>query len=345
MGSRRSRRDFIRLTGAAVLASGALAQGQEAGTKKPEASAPAKASGPIPRRPLGKTGVQVSVLALGGYHLGSLPSLEEATRLAHEAMDNGLDFFDNAYDYHEGQSELWLGKALEGARRKRAFVMTKVCTHGRDKRTAMAQLESSLKRLKTDYLDLWQVHEVIYPNEPQLSYAKDGVLEALTQAKKDGKVRFVGFTGHKSPDIHLDMLKRGFAFDTVQLPLNPLDATFQSFEQRVLPVLQQRGIAPLGMKSLGGNGEVVRAGIYTPEEALRYVLSLPVATLVSGIDSREVLQQNLRIARDFKPMTPQEMQALRERVKAVAQKGDKEAYKTSRKYDGSMGRAVHGIPG
>lgn len=346
MSSKQSRRDFMQWvgTGAAVLASGG-ALAQDGGT---EASAgmhsKEKEPGTLPRRPLGKTGVQVSVLAMGGYHLGTLPSADEAARLVHEAMDHGLDFFDNAYEYNQGQSEFFLGKALEGGRRQRAFVMTKVCTHGRDKRTAVEQLDASLKRLKTDYLDLWQVHEVVYPDDPAHHYTKEGVLEALTQAKKDGKVRFVGFTGHKSPDIHLDMLKRGYAFDTVQMPLNPLDGTFRSFEQNVLPVVQKRGMAALGMKSLGGSGDVVRKGLYTPEESIRYVLSLPVAALVSGIDSREVLHQNLRIASTFQPMSPEEMRALRERLKPVAAKGEYELYKTTRQYDAEVGRAMHNLP-
>ena len=347
MASRRSRREFMKLVGAgaAVLASTPTrAQGQDAGTTPTADAGTAKQSASLPRRKLGRTGVEVSSLCLGGHHLGTLPSVEEAVRLVHEAMDNGIDFFDNAYEYHDGQSELWMGKALEGERRKRAVVMTKVCTHGRDKRTAMLQLESSLKRLKTDYLDLWQVHEVVYPDDPKNHYAKDGVLEALAQAKKDGKVRLVGFTGHKSPDIHLDMLKRGFPFDTVQLPLNPLDGTFQSFERKVLPVLQQRGIAALAMKTMVGNGAVVKQGVLTPEECLRYALSLPVASVVSGIDSREVLQQNVRIARSFQPLSAQEMEALRERVKPVAVSGRLELYKTSREYDGSPGRAMHNIP-
>ncbi|HEX8705448.1 MAG TPA: aldo/keto reductase [Myxococcaceae bacterium] len=345
MASKRSRREFMRLAGvgAATLATqAALAQGADAGPA-PQGASAKPAQGPIPKRKLGKTGVDVSILALGGHHLGQLPSQEEATRLVHEAMDHGLTFFDNAHEYHAGKSEQWLGQALEG-RRQNAFVMTKVCTHGRDKRTATLQLEESLKRLKTDYLDLWQVHEVAYADDPKNHYAKDGVLEALTQAKKSGKVRFVGFTGHKSPELHLDMLRRGYPFDVVQMPLNPLDGTWRSFEQEVLPVLQKRDIAALGMKTLGGDGAAVKAGVFTAEESLRYVLSLPIAAVVSGIDSRQVLHQNLNIARGFQPMRPEEREALRARVKAVALTGQHELYKSSRKYEGPPGRIMHGLP-
>jgi len=173
----------------------------------------------------------VSILGLGGYHLGTLRTVDEAIRLVHEAVDAGVTFLDNAWEYNQGRSEEWMGRALQG-RRDKVFLMTKVCTHGRDKKVAMRQLEKSLKRLGTDHLDLWQIHEVIYDNDPDLHFAKGGVVEALDQAKKDGKVRFVGFTGHKSPAIHLKMLAHKYPFDTVQLPLNCFDGTYRSFEQR-----------------------------------------------------------------------------------------------------------------
>src|SRR5882724_9522735 len=255
----------------------------------------------VPTKPLGRTGERVSILGLGGYHLGTVASVTEAIRLVHEAVDGGVTFFDNAWEYNGGRSEDWMGQALQG-RRDKVFLMTKVCTHGRDRKTAMRQLEESLKRLRTDHLDLWQVHEVIYENDPDLHFAKGGVIEALDQAKKEGKVRFVGFTGHKSPAIHLKMLAHDYPVDTVQMPLNCFDGTYRSFEQQVLPELERRGIAALGMKSLGGDGQPILHGVVTAEEALRYAMSLPVATTISGIDSLTVLRQNIAITRGFTPM-------------------------------------------
>src|ERR1700687_5021588 len=297
----------------------------------------------IPRRPLGKTGEQVSIIGLGGYHLGTVQSSDLAVRLVQEAVDAGVTFFDNAWEYNDHRSEEWMGLGLEG-RRDKVFLMSKVCTHGRDKRVAMQQLEESLKRLGTDHLDLWQIHEVIYENDPDLHFAKGGVVEALDEAKKQGKVRLVGFTGHKSPAIHLKMLAHDYPFDTVQMPLNCFDATFRSFEHQVLPARQRRGFAVLGMKSLGGAGEMVTSGAITPEEGLRYAMSLPVATTISGIDSLYVLEQNLGIARGFKPMSPQEMQALRERCRPSSGDGHLELFKTTKKYDGRVGREHHGYP-
>jgi predicted aldo/keto reductase-like oxidoreductase len=236
-----------------------------------------------------------------------------------------------------------MGKAIKD-RRDRVFLMTKVCTHGRDRRTAMRQLEESLRRLKTDYLDLWQVHELAYQNDPERHFAIDGVMEAIDAAKKSGKVRFVGFTGHKSPEIHLKMLSYEYPFDACQLPLNCLDGTFQSFERRVLPELERRGIAAIGMKSLGGNGGMVRARVVKAEEALRYAMSLNVAVTVSGVDSDKVLRQNLRVARGFTPMSESEMQQLRWRCAPRAANGRYELYKISMKHEGPVGRKQHGFP-
>jgi aryl-alcohol dehydrogenase-like predicted oxidoreductase len=302
-----------------------------------------KTSNGIPRRALGRTGVEVSALALGGSHLAEAKSERESIRIVHEAIDNGLTFMDNAWEYHEGRSEEIAGRALEG-KRHQVFLMSKVCTHGRDKKIAMRQLEQSLKRLKTDHLDLWQVHEVIHDNDPDLHFAKGGVIEALEQAKREGKVRFVGFTGHKDPAIHLKMLAHDYPFDTCQFPLNCFDATFRSFEQQVLPEVLRRGIAPLGMKSMGGAGDAVKKRIVTPSEALRYAMSLPVAATVSGIDSLQVLRQNLRIATNFEPMTEDEMRALRTRCAPDAADGHFELYKTSKKFDGPPGRKQHKFP-
>jgi predicted aldo/keto reductase-like oxidoreductase len=301
-------------------------------------------SGEIPRRPLGRTGAAVSALALGGYHLGLVKGGQrEVSRIVHEALDAGVDFMDNAWEYHDGRSEELMGKALEG-RRASVFLMTKVCSHGRDKRTALRQLEESLRRLKTDHLDLWQIHEVVYDNDPDLHFAPGGAVEALEQARREGKVRFVGFTGHKDPSIHLKMLAHDFPFDTCQMPLNVFDSTFRSFEQRVLPELLRLGIAPLGMKSMCGEGTPIRKRAVRPEEALRYAMSLPVASTISGIDSLKVLRQNLRIARGFEPYTAGEMQLLRERCAEAAADGRFELYKTSKQFDGPPGRKQHKFP-
>lgn len=300
-------------------------------------------AGEIPQRPFGRSGVPVSLLGLGGSSLGGVRSEAEAIRIVHEALDAGINFLDNAWEYHDGRSEKWMGKALKG-RRAEAFVMTKVCTHGRDGKLALRQLEQSLKRLQTDVIDLWQIHEVIYENDPDLHFAKGGAVEALERAKKQGKVRFVGFTGHKDPDIHLKMLAHDFPFDACQMPLGVFDATFRSFEQKVLPELNRRGIAPIGMKSLGGTGDAVKRRVVTVREALRYVMSLPIATLVSGIDSLKVLRQNLAIVRSFEPMKPAEMQSLRRRCAREAVDGRFELYKTSICFDGPPGRKQHGFP-
>lgn len=299
----------------------------------------------IPKRPLGKTGVQVSIIGLGGYHLGTASSSDEATQIVHEAIDRGVNFFDNAWEYHKGESEERLGKALKG-KRDGVVLMTKVCTHGRDKKVAMQMLEDSLTRLGTDHLDVWQIHEVVYDDDPDKIFMPGGAIEALDQAKQQGKVRFVGFTGHKDPDIHLKMLAHNYAFDTVQMPLNVLDGTYaRSFEKMVLPELLRRGIAPLGMKSLCGSGEPVLHGAYTAEEGLRYAMSVPgVAVTISGIESIEVLRQNLEVAKGFTPLAKAQMAALRDRANRYAADGRYELFKTTKKYDGDLGRQQHQFP-
>jgi aryl-alcohol dehydrogenase-like predicted oxidoreductase len=300
-------------------------------------------AGAIPQRPLGRTGAKVSALGLGGHHLGDLKSVDEAIGLVHEAVDAGITFFDNCWEYWNGRAEDWLGRGLKG-RRDKVFLMTKVCTHGRGKGLALKMLDESLRRLQTDRLDLWQVHGVCFDNDPELAYAKGGVLEALDQAKKQGKVRFVGFTGHKDPSIHLDMIKRGYPFDSVQMPLNCLDGSFRSFEKQVLPEANKRGIAALGMKPMGGTAGAVKSGLVKPEEMLRYAMSLPVATTIAGMDSLDVLRQNLRVARGFTPMTDKEMQALRDRCAEAAGDGRYEPYKLSLKFDNPQARWAHGFP-
>jgi aryl-alcohol dehydrogenase-like predicted oxidoreductase len=302
-----------------------------------------RVAAPIPTRPFGRHPDQVSIIGLGGHHIGTMGTQKEAITLVHAAIDAGITFMDNAWDYNEGVSEIRMGKAIKD-RRDRVFLMTKVCTHGRDARTAMRQLEESLTRLQTDHLDLWQIHECVYYDEPERHFARGGVVEALDKARQQGKVRYVGFTGHKDPAIHLQMLAHDYPFDSCQLPLNGFDATFRSFEQQVLPELNRRGIAPIGMKSLGGTGAPVRQSTIKVEEALRYAMSLPVATTVSGMDSMKVLRQNVRIASGFTPMSRAEMAACRTRAAKWAADGRFELYKTTANFEGDEGRRQHGFP-
>jgi predicted aldo/keto reductase-like oxidoreductase len=294
------------------------------------------------KRPLGSTGLECSILGMGGFHLGTVADQAEVNNMVAKAIDHGINIFDNAWEFHKGLSEEKLGIALKGKRDK-AIVMSAFCTHGPNQDVAMRVLDSSLTRLQTDHLDVWQIHEVIYRNDPELIYASNGVLEALSRAKQQGKVRFVGFNGHKHPAINLEMFDRGYAFDVVQMPLNPLDPGFRSFETNVLPAANRRGIAVLGMKSMGGSGELISKGAYTPSEALSYAMSLPVATTISGIDSMEVLAQNLAILRDFKPFSADQMQTLRDHGKQFND-GRYELYKSTLKYDSDLGRSQHGYP-
>jgi uncharacterized protein len=332
-----NRRGFIK--GAAILGAAPLVGGGIMAAQSESASK----LGEVPKRQLGRTGAEVSAMGIGGYHLGSAQTDQDATEIVAMAMDHGVNFFDNAWEYHDGLSEERLGKALKG-KRDRAFVMTKVCSHGRDKKVAMRMLEESLRRLQTDHLDLWQIHEVVYDNDPDLIFAPSGAAEALVDAKQQGKVRFIGFTGHKDPEIHLKMLSHNFPFDTVQMPLNCCDATFRSFEAHVLPEANRRGIAVLGMKSLGGSGELVKGGAVTAEQGLRYAMSLPVATTISGIESLQVLEQNLQVAVNFKALDSVQMNTLRNQCKVLAADGRFELFKMSTKYDGKIGREQHHFP-
>jgi uncharacterized protein len=295
------------------------------------------------RRPFGRHPDQVSILGLGGYHLGKTKTVTEAVRIMHEAIDAGINFFDNAWEYHEGESERRMGRAIAD-RRDSVFLMTKVCTHGRGATVAMRQLEESLRRLKTDHLDLWQIHECVYSNDPSRHFARGGVVDALERAKAQGKVRYVGFTGHKDPEIHLRMLSFGFPFDACQLPLNGFDATFRSFQTRVLPELTRLGIAAIGMKSLGGDGRLVEKRAARVDDALRYAMSLPVCTTVSGVDSMKVLRQNLRIVRAFSPMGARERRRYERQLTPFAEDGRFELYKTTAEHDGDIGREQHGYP-
>jgi len=348
-----SRRAFLKgmaMTGAVSVIAATSAQGQ---TKEPRPnpivpnppgeSGAAVAEFQAAHRPMGKTGLEVSILGVGGYHLGAVAGQPEVNNMIAKALDHGINFFDNAWEYYGGASEERLGTALKGKRDK-AIVMTKVCTHGRKKDLAMQMLEESLTRLQTDHLDVWQVHEVVYYNDPEKCYEKDGVLEALAAAKQQGKVRFVGFTGHKNPSIHLAMLNGGFAFDTVQMTLNPFDYSYRSFQQEVLPVAAQLGMAVFGMKSMGGSGEMITHGALTPTEALSFAMSLPgVSTTISGMDSMQVLDQNLEILRNFRPLSEDQISTMRRYGKQFDD-GRYELFKSTVKYDGDLGRQQHNFP-
>jgi aryl-alcohol dehydrogenase-like predicted oxidoreductase len=291
--------------------------------------------GVLPYRVLGRTGVEVSALGLGGYHLGS-PKLSsaEAVRIVHAALDGGLSFMDNSWDYHDGESEKRLGKGLKGGYRSRAFVMTKV--DGRTKQAAARQLDESLKRLGLDEIDLLQHHEVIRFDDADRIFAAGGAMEAFIAARKAGKIRFIGFTGHKDPNVHLYMLETArrhhFRFDTVQMPLNLLDAHFRSFEKTVLPELVAAGIGVLGMKSMG-NGVILKTKAVTPIECLHYALNLPTSVVITGIDSMKILKQAFQAAASFRPLSRQKVARLRSKSARVASTGEFELFKTTSIFD------------
>jgi len=301
-------------------------------------------TGGVPMRPFGRTGEQVSLLGLGGAHIG-MERVEEAEsiRIMHAAFDAGVTFLDNAWEYNAGISEMRMGKAIKewSGSRDDLFVMTKDCAHDRKAPNSMVKLEQSLRRLGVDHLDLWQLHEVVWEDDPDWIFAPGGSAEALLKAKEQGKVRYIGFTGHKHPDIHKKMLSHKFPFDSVQMPLNVLDAHWRSFEREIVPICQQQGIAVIGMKSFAA-GDLFKSGVdVTPEEALRYAMSLPVATVISGIDSMEVLEQNLAAARSFSPMSDKERKELLRRTASVATNGTYERFKTARDFDANEGRVAH----
>jgi aryl-alcohol dehydrogenase-like predicted oxidoreductase len=336
----RSRREFVLGVAGATAAVACRSETNDTTTaalQPAHGDSSEKKTGEVPKRALGKTGVQVSALGLGGFHLGPPLTEMEAVTLVRYAIDNGITFLDNCWDYNNGESELRVGKALADGYRQRAFVMTKL--DGRTRQAAAAQLDQSLARLNTDVIDLVQIHEVIRMEDPVRSFAEDGAIHALIDAKKAGKLRFIGFTGHKDPAIHLAMLTAAdahrFAFDTVQMPLNVMDAHYKSFEHEVLPVLVQRQIGVLGMKSMGA-GDVLASGVVSPEECLRYALGLPTSVVICGMDSRRVLDQNLHTVRSFTPLSDADKQALLARTAQPAASGEHEPFKTSTKYDGTV---------
>lgn len=298
----------------------------------------------IPRRPLGATGVDVSMLCLGGAHIGAPPAAE-GIRIIHESIDAGIDFLDNAWEYNDGESERRMGEALaQDGYRDRAFLMTKNCAHDRTASHSMVKLEDSLRRLKTDRLDLWQIHEVTWPDDPDRIFAPGGAAEAMLKAKEQGKVRFIGFTGHKSPAIFKRMLDSDFPWDTLQMPVSVFDDHFNSFQNEILPIAKAKGVAVIGMKSLAG-GHLLKSGTdITAPEAIAYALSQPIASLCVGIDSLAILEQNLAVGRGFSPMPEAEQKRLRDRAFPHAWRGDFEPFKTSNAFEGAEARREHGLP-
>ncbi len=288
----------------------------------------------MPMRTLGKTGVSVSRIGLGGAHIGKQSDEADSIRIVRRAIDRGVTFMDNSWDYNEGKSEERMGKALRDGYRQKAFLMTKL--DGRTKQAAAGQLDQSLKRLQTDVIDLVQVHEVIRTTDPERVFSAGGAIEALVEAKKAGKLRFIGFTGHKDPEIHLAMLKMadelGFAFDTIQMPLNVMDAHFNSFEKKVLPVAVQKGMGILHMKPLGG-GFILESKTATARECLRYAMNLPTSVMITGCDSLGILDQAIDVAINFQPMTPEEVNELLSRTATAAADGKYERFKTSPYFD------------
>ena len=291
----------------------------------------------MPYRTLGRTGEKVSVIGLGGYHLGNQSDPEESIRIIRTGIDEGINFLDNCWDYNGGESEIRMGKALGDGYRQKAFLMTKI--DGRNKTAAATQLNESLRRLQTDRIDLLQFHEVIRDSDPERIFAEGGGMEAAVEARKAGKIRFIGFTGHKSPDIHLKMLatasKHGFTFDAVQMPLNVMDSHFNSFEKRVLPVLTKDGVGVLGMKPMGDK-VILGSKTVTAVECLQYAMSLPTSVVITGCDSLPILQQALRAAHNFQPMGASQVAALLEKTAKAAEGGQFELYKTSHQFDGTV---------
>ncbi|MFB3921485.1 MAG: aldo/keto reductase [Terriglobia bacterium] len=294
------------------------------------------AGGEMPYRTLGRSGEKVSLIGLGGFHIGVPKDESEGIRIVHAAIDNGINFLDNCWDYHDGVSEIRMGKALLGGYRKKVLLMSKI--DGQTKVAAAKQIDESLKRLQTDTIDLMQFHEVIRPGDPGRIFGPHGAMEAMLEAKKAGKVRYIGFTGHKDPDIHLKMLntgfKQGFTFDTVQMPLNVMDAHYKSFAKKVVPVLVEHGIGVLGMKPLA-EGLVLKSNTVTAIEALHYAMSLPTSVVINGCETIERLDQALKAARTFRPLAEKEVATLLARTAVAGAKGEFEPFKNTLEFDGT----------
>ena len=331
-----SRRDFFfGMFGSAMTAS--LAQ---------QALAQQSGSNGLPTRRLGRTNEQVSILCLGGWHIGAVEDKKEVIRIMHAAMDEGINFFDNAWDYHDGGSEEIMGKALAmDGRRKKVFLMTKNCE--RDYEGSKRNLDDSLRRLQTDYLDLWQFHENNYDNDPDWVFDKGG-FKAAIEAQKEGKVRFIGFTGHKDPRIHLKMLGKPYDWATAQMPINIMDAHFRSFQKEVVPVCLNKNVGVIGMKSLAGSpngadGRIPTSTKITAEKCIRYALSLPISSLCVGIRSMKDLEQDLKIARNFEAMSDTDKAQLLTMSKGDGTDGRHELFKSTQHFDGPHHRVQHGF--
>ena len=288
-------------------------------------------------RTLGRTGEKVSAIGIGGWHIG-LPDVDEqlSIRIIRTAVDRGVNFMDNCWDYNDGVSEIRMGKALRDGYRDRVFLMTKI--DGRSKKEAARQLDQSLLRLQVDMIDLVQHHEVLRFEDPHRIFDDDGANAALVEARETGKLRYIGFTGHKDPAIHLHMLEvaasHGFTFDTVQMPLNVMDAHYRSFEKAVLPELVRRGTGVLGMKSMA-NGILLKSKTVTPVECLHYALNLPTSVVITGVDSMEILDQACEAVRAFRPMSDEEVQSMLSKTAVAAADGGYEPFKTSSIFDGT----------
>jgi predicted aldo/keto reductase-like oxidoreductase len=320
-----SRRGFLGFAASSIFLAHAEWQSQRSESKNG-----------IPYRTLGRSGEKVSLIGLGGYHLGKQPDPQESIRIIRAGLDEGINFLDNCWDYNGGESEVRMGNALGDGYRQRAFLMSKI--DGRTKASAASQINESLRRLQTDRIDLLQFHEVIRDTDPDRIFAAGGALEAVSEAQKAGKIRYIGFTGHKSPDIHLKMLatasKHGFTFDAVQMPLNVMDAHFNSFEKKVLPVLLKNDIGVLGMKPMGDH-IILESKTATPVECLHYAMNLPTSVVITGCDSLPILQQALQAARSFQPLSASELAALLTKTAKAAEAGQFELYKTSHQFDGT----------
>ncbi len=321
-----SRRDFLRLSIATSIMMGAGSRVWAAEVKDG-----------IPYRTLGRTGEKISIVGLGGYHVAIPRDEQETIRIIRTAIDGGINFMDNCWDYHDGKSELRMGKALRDGYRDKVFLMTKL--DGQTRVAAARQIDESLKRLQTDRIDLMQFHEVIRAGDPDRIFGKDGAVEAVEAARKAGKIRYVGFTGHKDPEIHLKMLRvageQKFRFDAVQMPLNVMDAHYKSFGQKVLPELVRQEIGVLGMKPLA-SGIILKSKTVTPTECLHYAMSLPASTVITGMESMKVLEQGLEAARTFKPMNQEAVAALLARTTTAAAEGKFEPFKNTTQFDGTV---------
>jgi predicted aldo/keto reductase-like oxidoreductase len=331
-----NRRDFLKTASISSLAAGLAAS--EGFLSPLLAATPQQTtrSGDMIYRTLGSTKEKVSVIGLGGHHIGRQKDEQESIKIIRSAIDRGINFMDNCWDYHNGGSEIRMGKALQDGYRQKVFLMTKI--DGRTKESAAKQIDESLKRLQTDRVDLMQFHEIIRLEDPDRIFAKGGAAEAVFEAQKAGKVRYIGFTGHKDPLVHLRMLEiatqNGFRFDAVQLPLNVMDAHFRSFERAVLPKLVQNQIGVLGMKSMGDQ-IILKSNTVKPIECLHYAMNLPTSTVITGIDSMSILNQAFEAARTFKPMSQEQTAALLKKTATVAAKGEYELFKTSDRFDGT----------